>query len=86
MATEPAKCRSCGAKIIWAENETTGSKMPIDYVEDSEGGNILILDDGKCRVFGGDALVEAQDERLKLHKSHFATCPNHAFHRKGKGK
>lgn len=77
-------CRSCGAKIIWTETEATGKKMPIDYAEDAEKGNIVILDNGKARVLGGDALTEAQDERLKLHTSHFATCPNAKSHRKPK--
>ena len=68
-----AKCSSCGAAIVWAKT-TKGKRMPVD-AEPAAGGNINL--DG----FGVARYVPAGKGH---YKSHFATCPNSAAHRKGR--
>lgn len=67
-----ARCRSCGAEIVWAVTKG-GKRVPIDF-EQCDGGNVLLLPDGSCRVLraGDSAELLASGTR---HKSHFATCP-----------
>ena len=64
-----SKCRSCGAKIIWATTER-GKRMPLDAVADTR----IVLEhrDGQPPL----ARVVA------TYVSHFTTCPNAAEHRK----
>ena len=63
-------CRSCGAAIVWAKT-TTGKSMPLD-AEPVPDGNIVLHE--------GVAYVTGTGDR----KSHFATCPNAARHRRGR--
>lgn len=67
-----SRCTSCGAAIVWARTDT-GRSMPLDP-DPVEGGNVQLGADGVARVvgplFGG------------THKSHFATCPQAAQHRR----
>lgn len=72
--SQPSKCSSCGAAILWL-NTAKGKSMPVD-AEPSEGGNI--------RISRGVAEVLSKPDQKDepLHKSHFATCPNAATHRK----
>ncbi len=81
---EAAKCRSCQAPILWVHSAVTGALMPVDAVPVSEGGNIVIVDD-KAHVLKGDLFEELMPLETPKYKSHFATCPNAAKHRK-KGK
>lgn len=76
-----AKCRSCGASIIWAET-AAGKRMPVD-VEPSPAGNVAL----EPRP-GLDPLATVNEPLFasSLRKSHFATCPNAASHRKAKTK
>jgi len=82
-----ARCRSCGAPIIWAINNRTGRKAPID-AEPAADGPIYLTSDGDT---GGDpayAIVAVADRDLALHPgpfytNHFMTCPNAAQHKKG---
>ena len=69
-----AKCRSCGAEIIWAQTEF-GKLMPMD---------------AEPTILPGAFTLESQDgtstKRARLvgryYISHFATCPNAAEHRR----
>lgn len=72
-----AKCRSCGAEIVWAKTET-GKSIPID-AEPVNEGNIHLKD--------GVAYVDKSCMGLPgpHYKSHFATCPHAAKHRKKEG-
>jgi len=72
-----AKCRSCGAAILWCQT-TTGKKMPVDE-KPVAGGNLTL--DGEC-----DCLVAVVVGPGKgTHVSHYATCPHAGLHRKVKG-
>jgi hypothetical protein len=68
-----AKCRSCGATIIWARHATTGNLAPLDAAP-SPIGTILIkngvysVPDAQGRLLNPDA----------LHTNHYATCPETA--------
>ena len=76
MSQEHDLCRSCGAKIIWVKTEK-GKDMPID-AEPVPDGNI-VMSTGKAHVVKKD---ETFLTGTKFYKSHFATCPHAAQHRK----
>lgn len=79
---EQGKCRSCG-KTIWWLTTTAGNTMPVDPEEVPDGNIVLV--DGKAHTLRGD-LFEEKHEGPR-YKSHFATCPQAAQHRrKGKAK
>lgn len=65
-----AKCKSCGAPIMWATSARTGKAMPID-AEPTPNGNVCLV--------AGQARPYTPDD-AKLHRdrytSHFATCPD----------
>ena len=67
-------CKSCGAPVIWKVTEG-GKKIPIDP-EPCEDGNLILFGTGAhplsmMKIWTGDK-----------YKSHFATCPNAAAHRR----
>lgn len=67
-----AQCKSCGASIQWMVSEG-GKKIPID-ADPSPDGNLILFGTGAHpvpKLWTGDR-----------YKSHFATCPNAAQHRK----
>lgn len=86
--TEPSKCKSCGADILWAV-WTSGKHMPVDAVPDMrlppKGGNlVLALRGGEF----GELLVEkyvmaTHGFKRNRYTSHFASCPNADEHRRG---
>lgn len=61
-----AKCRSCGAPIVWTKT-TNGKRMPLDAKPELR----MVLD-----VTTGVANV------VDAYTSHFATCPDAADHRR----
>ena len=73
-------CRSCGAQIIFGLTEKA-RRMPLDP-DPVPDGNVLVS------RFGGDLLVRVVDPKTQpagtaLYRSHFASCPDAAKHRKG---
>jgi hypothetical protein len=74
VPTERGTCRSCGAPIIWVVMYPSGKRMPLDARP--LAGLITIElgvpDTGHSR---------GPDEE-PLYRSHFATCPQAAQHRK----
>lgn len=82
--TAPAKCRSCGADILWAVT-ARGARMPVDETPDNRppprGGNLVL------GVRNGTQLVVAMydatkhDAKRNRYTSHFSTCPNADEHR-----
>lgn len=79
-----ATCDSCGARVIWTLTLKTGRSMPVDELPSEDGNVVLCLEeDGKgppiSRVLSKGEHVDATTAR---HKSHFATCPNAAQHRR----
>ena len=84
-------CKSCGAPIQWAITPA-GKRIPIDK-EPVEDGNIILSSRQMGRIEVTIVPFKEQIETLKaqakatgrphlLFKSHFATCPNAAKHRK----
>lgn len=84
-----ASCSSCRAEIVWAVNEKSGKREPIDAGPVSNG-NIEIVasgedDEGRSHVvirhLKGDELPLFGDAPPR-YISHFATCPDAKTHRK----
>jgi hypothetical protein len=78
-------CRSCGAPIRWALT-VKGHRMPLDAMPVVDG-NILLdvaTDPPTARVLPASSDLNEGDSRglFDRYKSHFATCPNAAQHRK----
>lgn len=73
-----SRCNSCGAEIVWARSEG-GRAMPLD-AEPVEGGNVELLADGTAIVLKKEEAASYLPGTLR--KSHFATCPHAARHRK----
>lgn len=73
-----SRCSSCGAEIWWAMT-LAGKNMPLD-AEPSSDGNIRINDDGRAYVVGPLELLVPHVGHT--YKSHFATCPHAAQHRR----
>lgn len=72
-----SKCRSCGVTIIFAKNVATGNTLCIDS-EPVADGNIVLLGEDARIVLKRDLPVKL----MPAYKSHHATCPNAAQHRK----
>lgn len=68
-----AKCKSCGAEIIWARTEDKKA-IPLDGGTPLMVATLVEIDSSGC------AIVKIQKARL----THFATCPHAAEHRKEK--
>lgn len=82
--TEPAKCRSCGAPVLWAQWEQSGKRMPVDFHHVPDGSLVLTLRGGAY----GTLLVEKyyhpkHGTGRNRYVSHFVTCPNATQHRRG---
>lgn len=86
--TEPSKCRSCGAEVLWVE-WPSGKRMPVDAVADNRpvgrGGELVLTH----RREADKLLVEKfnptrHDKKRNRYTSHFATCPNADEHRRAR--
>lgn len=79
-----ARCRSCGALIVWARTRS-GRAIPLDarwtdgvpkplYTPD---GNLIAIEDIAVGAGGPGLLVEhAPRNGTPRWRAHFATCPN----------
>ncbi len=70
-------CRSCRAQVNWYKT-TTGKNMPLDP-EPHPDGNVYV------DIVANVVSVVAKGSRTPLYRSHFATCPDAAAHRRPKG-
>lgn len=82
-----AKCKSCGAEIIWLKT-AAGRNMPVDAEEvyfyaDKDGKELFVTDNGVV-VRGVQAEPNTIPHPRIGYVSHFATCPNADTHRKGR--
>lgn len=81
-----SRCGSCGAEIIWAK--AGGSKMPLDPTPLAfEAVRLVAYNSAKgtCRVLTVPDLKYLgrwKAAGVTVHRSHFATCPNAAEHRR----
>lgn len=74
-----ARCRSCGAAIIWAKT-CGGKRMPVDAAPSADG-NLVLIESAQFTEVSVVSEVSPFPGRDR-HKSHFATCPNAPQHRK----
>jgi hypothetical protein len=75
-------CASCQSPIRWV-TMPSGKHMPLDTTP-SPDGNVCVHSDGvKAAVLTADELAQFPAD-LPRFKSHFATCPGAAKHRKPK--
>jgi len=77
--SSPSTCKSCRASIRWVRMSGV-RPMPVDALPAADG-NVLVLADGKARVLKAE---ERGRYVGTLYKSHFATCPHAAGHRRGR--
>jgi hypothetical protein len=75
-----SRCRSCGAPLNWALTEK-GRRMPLDpdpYTGPEPNGQFVIRDGVAI------AVPPSVFEEEPHYRSHFATCPNAALHRRSR--
>lgn len=82
MSFRIAKCRSCGAPVIWALT-VKGNATCFDAQPNTEG--TFVLRRGKRTATIYTKYVKTDDEEYAgepRYTSHFASCPNADQHRK----
>lgn len=77
-----AKCRSCGEPIRWAET-VKGRRIPID-AQPAHDGNIRLEERGHMQPPLAIVLTGQIESNTQRWRSHFASCPNAAQHRRTK--
>lgn len=75
-------CKSCGAAIRWVVMEASGKRMPLDAEETAEGNIAISPLDGRAEVVTGARRRDLLTCGEPLYRSHFATCPHAAGHRR----
>lgn len=87
-----AKCRSCGADVLWATMKDSGKKIPLD-AQPSPTGNLWCQQKSNpphLELLAFPALpvdhpgLDTINQDRRRWVSHFATCPNAGEHRKPK--
>lgn len=71
------RCRSCGAAIRWVLLPG-GKRMPVDAAPAVDGSVLLGANDTASVL----AVADRARCTAPLYKSHFATCPQAAQHRR----
>lgn len=74
-------CRSCGAQIIWAVTQKNRN-IPLDPVPVADGNITLEQRGAELAPLAIANAIRAPG--ILYYKSHFATCPNAANHRRSK--
>jgi hypothetical protein len=82
MSNGNARCRSCGERILWAET-VKGRRIPID-VQPAHDGNIRLEPQGQHAPPLAIVLTGQIENNTQRWRSHFASCPNAAQHRRTK--
>lgn len=88
MKLPKAKCRSCGAPILWARMEGSGKAIPLDESPAKDGNlwasqkpgpkGIELTARAAPKPGSEKSPVDAERRRWR---SHFASCPNASQHR-----
>lgn len=82
-----ARCRSCGARILWARTEK-GKFIPLNE-DPSDAGTLVLVFEGDqtpTAMHHGSLGRAADDVRWERFVPHWSTCPNAAEHRAQKAK
>ena len=81
------QCKTCGSEILWVKT-SAGKWLPLDPVA-VEGGNICLDGNYNAEILSPPQCEELEKGAAKrgapaprLYKSHFATCPQAAGHRR----
>jgi hypothetical protein len=80
-----SRCRSCHAELLWALTEK-GRRIPLDpepYTGPVPSG-LFVLRDREKLIPTAVAVPPSAFETEPLYRSHFATCPNAALHRRNR--
>ena len=75
------RCSSCGAAVRWVRT-LAGKSMPLD-AEPHPQGNVALDETGEVATVLGKGSAE-KFAQLPRYRSHFATCPHAASHRRPK--
>lgn len=75
----PSRCRSCGARIVWATMERSGKHSP--FVLDPDG-EWIINHEGVASHQGKAPEFVPPEQCVARYKSHFADCPQSGSWRK----
>jgi hypothetical protein len=79
MAAELGVCKTCRAEIQWAV--LAQKPHPFDADPTTDGTYMLVDTPTEVRTVAVYVAREKRKAGDRLHKSHFATCPNAAAHR-----
>lgn len=64
--------------IIWATNNVTRKRAPLDAEPWEEVGNIMLHDDGRTyQILEAELAQQARERQFPLYTNHLATCPAH---------
>lgn len=74
-------CKSCKAPVLWAQT-VAGKWTPLDR-EPAADGNIVVMPAG-AMVLPPETAALGQKIGARRYRSHFATCPHGAAHRKAR--
>jgi hypothetical protein len=85
--TQPSKCRSCGAEVLWVEWPSSGRRMPVDAVADNRpvgrGGDIVLTHRrSEDKLLAEKFDPSRHDAKRNRYTSHFSSCPNADEHRR----
>lgn len=89
-APDFARCRSCGAQVLWVLTGN-GKRMPLDATPSAAGNMFVFTPDNPDAALIAESTTStsarasaARVEDRPRFLSHFATCPNAAQHRKAR--
>lgn len=81
--TEPGKCRSCQAAILWVKWPKSGKKMPVDKDPVPNGNVVLTLKQSLNELHAEKFNPGVHASGRNRYVSHFTTCPQSSEHRRG---
>lgn len=90
LADFRGRCKSCRADILWAVTAGAGERMPVDVKPAAMGNVTVYIEPQRGRtpprliatVLTTRQRTAARANDVRLHTSHFATCPEAGHHRR----